>query len=365
MRRAAILRYFHLPPCLLYIVATPKLAIANARVLAFAWFTRLLLFCRVRSRSNLKRFSMKAFVIGLLFFTGVVVSAVPQKTPGLNPRDFKLSVDVDLVIFNVTVTDSKSRLVKGLSKDDFRILEAGQEQDIQFVRPEDVPATVGLVIDNSGSMRRKRSDVIEAAVAFAESSNAQDEIFIVNFNEKVFMGLPGTLPFTSDVEQLRAALANTRAEGKTALYDAVVEGLKHLETGTHQRKSLVVLSDGGDNASGQSESSVLALAEQSNATIYTINLDDPDDKDQNPKLLEQLAKLTAGEAYRVKTAGELPDVWRKIAGGISSQYTIGYVSKNRIRDGAFRPVKVIATGKDGKPLRVRARKGYFAPVANE
>jgi VWFA-related protein len=105
-------------------------------------------------------------------------------------------------------------LVKGLSKDDFRIVEDGQPQEIQFVHPEDSPATVGLLIDNSGSMRRKRSDVIEAALAFAESSNPQDEIFIVNFNERVFMGLPAGLPFTSDINQLRAALANTRAEGK-------------------------------------------------------------------------------------------------------------------------------------------------------
>ena len=132
---------------------------------------------------------------------------------------------MDLVIFNVTVTDSKGHLVKGLSKDDFRIFEDGQQQEIQFVHPEDIPATVGLVIDNSGSMRRKRSEVIGAALTFAESSNPHDELFIVNFNERVSMGLPAALPFTSDTYQLRAALANTCAEGKTALYDAVAAGL--------------------------------------------------------------------------------------------------------------------------------------------
>jgi VWFA-related protein len=250
--------------------------------------------------------------------------------------------------------------VKGLSKDDFRIIEAGQEQSIQFVRPEDIPATVGLVIDNSGSMRRKRPDVIEAAMAFAESSNPEDEIFLVNFNERVFMGLPRGVPFTSDLAQLRTALGNTRAEGKTALYDAVSSALKHLEAGTHQRKALVVISDGGDNASAERESSVLSLAEQSNATIYTIDIDDPDDKDQNPKVLQDLAKLSGGEAYRPKSLEDLPDVWRKIARGIRNQYTIAYVSKNQTHDGRFRNVKVLATGKDGKPLRVRARKGYVA-----
>src|SRR4029077_909672 len=130
------------------------------------------------------------------------------------------------------------------------VIESGQEQSIQFVRPEDIPATVDLVIDNSGSMQRKRSDVIGAALAFAEASNPQDEIFIVNFNERVFMGLPRGQAFTSDLSRLRASLENTRAEGKTALYDAVAAGLKHLERETHQRKALVVISDGGDNASG-------------------------------------------------------------------------------------------------------------------
>src|ERR1700747_949957 len=202
---------------------------------------------------------MKAFCLGLVFFLALVLPALSQKSPDSNARDFKLSVDVDLVIFNVTVTDTKGRSVKGLSKDDFRIVESGQDQTIQFVRPEDTPATVGLVIDNSGSMRRKRQDVIDAALVFAESSNPHDEIFIVNFNERVFMGLPPATPFTSDLNQLRTALANTRAEGKTALYDAVAAALKHLETGSLQRKALVIISDGGDNASGTTEGNVLAL----------------------------------------------------------------------------------------------------------
>jgi Ca-activated chloride channel family protein len=131
--------------------------------------------------------------------------------------------------------------------------------------------------------------------------------------------------------------------------------------GTHQRKALVVISDGGDNASGATESSVLALAEQSNATIYTIDIDDPDDKDQSPKALQDLAKLTAGESYRAKSLDELPAIWLKIAGGIRDQYTIGYMSKNQTHDGVFRNVKVLANGKDGKPLSVHARKGYIAP----
>jgi len=127
---------------------------------------------------------MKRLVIVLVFFIAFVATAVGQNGPDGVPNDYKVAVNVDLVIFNVTVIDTKGRLVKGLSKDDFRIVEDGQQQEIQFVRPEDIPATVGLLVDNSGSMRRKRSDVIGAALAFAESSNPQDEIFIVNFNER-------------------------------------------------------------------------------------------------------------------------------------------------------------------------------------
>lgn len=303
---------------------------------------------------------MRVFSICLVLCTALAQSATGQKAPDPGASDFKLSVNVDLVIFNVTVTDAKGRPVKGLSKDDFRIIEGGQEQTIQFVRPENTPATVGLVIDNSGSMRRKRSEVIDAALAFAESSNPQDEMFIVNFNERVFKGLPAEMPFTSDLSALRSALGNTRAEGKTALYDGVSVALKHLQTGSRQRKALVVLSDGGDNASGASQSDVLKLAAESNATIYTIAIDDPDDKDQNPKVLEDLSRLTAGESYRVKNLSEMDGIWRKIAGGIRDQYTVGYFSKNRTHDGTFRNVKVIGIGKDGKTLQVRARKGYVA-----
>jgi Ca-activated chloride channel family protein len=304
---------------------------------------------------------MNLFPLYFISAVALMQTAFGQEAPHPIPRNYQLSVDVDLVVFNVTVTDSKGRSVMGLPKENFRIIETGQEQTIQFVRSEDIPATLGLVIDNSGSMRRKRQEVIDAAMAFAQASNPQDEIFIVNFNERIFMGLPRGQEFTSDLNQLGAALANTRAEGKTALYDGVTAALKHIELGTHQRKALVVISDGGDNASGETEKNVLALAEQSNATIYTIDINDPDDKDHNPKVLQELATLSGGETYRPKNLEELPGIWRKIAGGIRNQYTLGYVSKNRTHDGLFRPVKVQATGKDGKALRVRARKGYMAP----
>jgi len=294
----------------------------------------------------------------LLLVGALSVWAAQQKSAETKGRDYTLSVDVDLVVFNATALDSKGRPVKGLSKDNFRLFEDDREQQIKFVRPEDVPATVGLVIDNSGSMRQKKSDVIEAALAFVESSNPQDEIFIVNFNERVSMGLPEGLLFTNDVDQLRNALARIHTDGKTALYDAIGVALKHLDSGTYQRKALVVLSDGGDNASASTLSDVLKMSEQSSATIYAVGIFGPDDKDKNPKVLRQLAQLSGGETYLPQRLDELNDIWRRIAGGIRNQYIIGYVSTNLKHDGTFRNVKVYATSQDGKPLRVRARRGY-------
>ncbi len=288
-----------------------------------------------------------------------------QTVPPVGNKDFKLTVDVDLVIFNVTPVDGKGRPVKGLSKDNFRIFEDAVEQSIQFVRPEDIPATVGLVIDNSGSMRQKRADVVAAAMEFAESSNPQDEIFVVNFNERVSTGLPDSLQFTNDKDQLRAALTTAKPDGKTALYDAVIAALNHLQAGTHQKRAVVVLSDGGDNASASSLEDVLRAAEHVNATVFTIGIYDPNDKDKNPNVLRQIAKLTGGQAYLPEGLDDLQEIWLKIADGIRNQYTIGYFSTNVKHDGTFREVKVSVAGKDGKPLRVRSRRGYISPTGNK
>src|SRR5262245_10341010 len=162
---------------------------------------------------------------------------------------FTLSVDVDLVIFNVTVLGDDGRPVTGLTAANFRVYEDGREEKIKIFQPEDTPATVGLVIDNSGSMTNKRRDVVNAALAFINASHPDDEMFIVNFNRKAWLALPPGTNFTTNRPELRATLAETRAEGTTALYDALGLALDHLKEGTRQRKALVLLSDGGDNSS--------------------------------------------------------------------------------------------------------------------
>jgi Ca-activated chloride channel homolog len=273
---------------------------------------------------------------------------------------FTISVDVDLVVFNVTVLGSDGRPVTGLTADNFKVYEDGREEKIKIFQPEDSPATVGLLIDNSGSMTRKKDDVIAAASAFIEASHPDDEMFIVNFNRRPWLGLPPGKLFTNDAAELRASLKQMRTEGTTALYDAMDVALRQLKQGSRQRKALVILSDGGDNASLLKLDQALKMAQQSSATIYCIGIYDPNQKDRDPNVLKKIAKITGGEAYFPKTLAELRTVWPKIAGAIRGQYTLGYVSGNLARDGVFRKVRIVATGKRGKILDVRARPGYIS-----
>lgn len=273
---------------------------------------------------------------------------------------YTISVDVELPIFNVTVLDDEGRTVSGLTIDNFKVYEDGRQETIQIFQPEDTPATVGLVIDNSGSMMRKRDDVVVASLAFVNASHPDDEMFIVDFNRRAWLALPESMPFTSNTQQLRTTLLTTGAESTTALYDALDLALNHLKKGSKQRKALVLLSDGADNASLTTFEEVLHLAEQSSATIYTIGIYDPDQKDRNPKVLRRLAKATGGEAYFPRRPADLREVWPRIAGAIRGQYTIGYRSSNPVHDGSFRKVKIVGTDKKGKVLDVRTRPGYLA-----
>ncbi len=304
----------------------------------------------------------KIVLLLLLILLPVAVTPSRAQQPAKSDKPFTVSVDVDLVIFNVTVLDKKGHLVPGLDLSKFRVYEDGKLQEVTLFHPEDIPATVGLLIDNSGSMSPKIGDVIRAASEFIQDSNPLDELFLVNFNDRVSMGLPPGIPFTSNVSEIDAALHTVHANGRTALYDAVAFGLRHLERGTLQKKALVVLSDGGDNASHITLKDLIPVAEKSSATIYTIGIYDDNDPDKNPKVLRELAKISGGEAYLPRSLYELGEVWRSIAGGIRSQYTIGYVSTNPAHDGTFRNVKVTVVDKKGKLLVSRTRSGYRAPT---
>jgi VWFA-related protein len=300
-------------------------------------------------------------VLPLILFalSGLLAASLAPGQQGPEGGKYTIAVDVDLVVFNVTVTDNKGRHISGLKASDFRIHEGNRLQAIKLFSAEEAPASLGLIIDNSGSMRERSADVARAALQFASAGNSEDEMFVVRFNEKVSLGLPPSIPFTKDLNQIRTAL-QTSPDGLTALYDALAVGIEHLKAGTRDQKALVVLSDGADNASHRRLEDVLQLAQRSSATIYTMGIYDETNLDRNPRVLRKIAELTGGRAYFPKFRNDLEQVWRDIAGEIRSQYTIGYHSSNPTRDGAFRKVQITAN-RGGRSLRVITRDGYFAP----
>jgi Ca-activated chloride channel homolog len=298
-----------------------------------------------------------------IFILTSPLAVLSQALPGApaTEKPYTVFVDVDLVLFNVTVLDDKDRLISGLTSHNFRVYEDGHEQEIRSFQTDDAPATVGLVIDNSGSMTSKRSDVSSAALEFVSSINPRDEIFVVNFNDDVSIPrFAGDLPFTANYDELRSVLLNIRSLGRTALYDAIAAAMGRLEQGKNFRKALVILSDGGDNASAADLDDIVPIMRQSAATLFTMGFYDASDKDRNPKVLRQLSELTGGESYVPRNAEELHNIWRRIGGRIRSQYTLGYVSTNPARDGLFRNVRITVVDKNGKPLKVRTRAGYVA-----
>jgi Ca-activated chloride channel homolog len=272
----------------------------------------------------------------------------------------RIAVDVNLVVLNATVRDRSGGFASGLRKEDFQVFEDGHLQTISLFRHEDVPVAVGLVVDNSSSMRSKRQDVIQAAMAFMHSSNPKDEMFVVNFNERASLGLPSEQPFSSNPVELEAALNGVPARGMTALYDAIDLGLKHLKDSACDKKVLIVVSDGGDNASHHRLDRVLDDAARSDAMIYTIGLFDEDDVDRNPGVLRRISRATGGETFLPTDPAEITPICRRIAADIRAQYTIGYSPTNAKLDNTYRTVRVTAMRPHGSRLLVRTRTGYIA-----
>jgi Ca-activated chloride channel family protein len=220
---------------------------------------------------------------------------------------------------------------------------------------------VGLVIDNSTSMVPRRDAVMAAGLTFAQSSHPRDEIFAIHFNEKVWPGLSPRQPFTSDQATLRQALERSTARGKTAMFDGLLAALRHLDRGSQPRKVLILVSDGGDNASQASFSDVLDAALRRNVVIYTICLADRDDRDAKPQVLRELAKVTGGEAFFPKSNADIGPTLDRIARDIRSSYTIGYAPPAGPSDGVKRKVEVDLQGQQYGRLAVRTRSVYIAP----
>jgi Ca-activated chloride channel family protein len=276
------------------------------------------------------------------------------------PDTYKLSVNVNLVVVDAAVRDRKGRSVSDLDERNFAIYEDGVRQSIRLFLHEDIPVAAGLVIDHSGSMRAKLPDVIAGARTFVQTSNPEDRLFVVNFNEKVMLGLSPAVGFTNRSRELEHAISTTPAEGMTALYDALIKALEQLHAGQRDKKVLLVISDGGDNASSHKLTDVLKLAAQSRTMIYTIGIFEPEDPDKNPEALRHLAAATGGEAFFPHHTSEVEATCQRIAHDIRNQYTIGYVSAAAPRPGVYRAIRVVAGGTADGKLSVRARSGYIA-----
>jgi VWFA-related protein len=293
--------------------------------------------------------------MAVLFLIGLVSNAEAQV-----PESFQISVDVNLVVLNPTVRDAKGGFVSDLREGDCQVYEDGVRQSIKVFRHEDIPVTVGLVVDHSGSMKPKLADVVTAARTFVQSSRPDDRMFVVNFNENVTArvpdtALPGNLP-----DVLARAISDMPATGKTALYDAVEEAFGRLGADGPRKQVLIVISDGGDNASAHKLAEVLETAMQSGALIYTIGIFDEDDADKNPDVLSRLSRATGGDAFFPRRNSEVVAICEGIARDIRNQYIIGYVSSNAAKPGGYRSIRLTAAAPGHDKLLVRTRSGYIA-----
>lgn len=267
----------------------------------------------------------------------------------------------ELVVVHVTVKDRRGAYVTALSREAFQVFEDGHPQRIDFFTGEGSPITVGFLLDNSGSMREGRTWVIAAVTAFAGSSDTQDEMFALAFNEHVRATLPPSMPFTSSPNVLRASLVSALSTlGLTAMHDAISNGLSHVARGSNPRRALIVVGDGGDNASATTFEQVLRKAQASNAAIYTVGVIDPLERHANPKLLKRLAVTTGGESFFPRRLDQVEEVFRKIGQDVRNSYTLGYVSSKQARDGQYRQIRVAVTDPARGALSVRTRDGYRA-----
>jgi VWFA-related protein len=272
--------------------------------------------------------------------------------------DFTIRNDVRLVLLDVSVQNHTGSFVPGLSKQDFTVLENGQPQTISVFDNQDAPVTMGILVDSSASMTPRRGSVVVAAGYLIGESNPADEVFILNFNDSVKRGLPDGVLFSDDIQQLRAALNREKPTGKTALYDAVADGLKQLEAGGRGRKTLVLVSDGGDNASMHKRAETIDLVERSAATIFTIGLFEEGATDADPGILKELAKISGGEALFPKNGDGLADACHHIAKEIRTRYTIGYVPREDKNIPPLRHIRVNVSAPGQSGLTVLTRKSY-------
>jgi Ca-activated chloride channel homolog len=295
----------------------------------------------------------------------------PQPGPAAPPPNdtFKIQqgqpirTETQITLVGASVTDPLGRLVTGLEQENFRVFEDGVEQEIVRFSSEDVPVSIGVIFDMSGSMADKIDKSRQAAVQFFRTANPHDEFFLVNFNDRAQL----ISPFTASVDDLQDRLMYTGAHGLTALFDGVYLGLSQMRGAHNTKKALLILSDGGDNHSRYSETEVRKFVREADVQIYAIGLFDPDggptpEEREGPGLLGDMTMMTGGRTFVVKNVNQLPDIATKISMELRNQYVLGYRPSQRAHDGKWRKIKVRLNPPKGlPPLTVSAKSGYFAP----
>ncbi len=268
------------------------------------------------------------------------------------------------MVLHTTVLDDRQRFAEGLKQENFRIFEDKVEQKLSLFKREDIPVSMGLVIDNSGSMRDKRARVNEAAITLVQSSNPEDEAFVVNFNDDFYLDLDKD--FTSSVTDLKEALERIDSRGSTALYDAIIGSLDHLKKGAKDKHVLLVVTDGVDNASHNSLEKTIREIQKTDTVIYTIGLLTKEEKKEakrGRKALEEISAASGGVAYFPENVEDVHTICEQVAHDIRNQYTLAYYPTNSNRDGSFRAVGVQVIPPRGRgKLSARTRNGYYAPI---
>jgi Ca-activated chloride channel homolog len=343
------------------------------------------------SRCGLKILAILALAVSLL-----IINVYPQNTqesgaqerrgrpqpeleskrtqePAKRDSGFKIGVSVDLVLIYASVSDAAGRFVSGLKKENFKLFEDGIGQEIQSFSQEDVPVSLGLLLDLSGSMKSKYSQVMKAARAFVQASNPQDQIFVIGFSDEVDL----LQDYTDDVDEITDAIDNTAPTGGTALNDAIFLGVQKAQTGTKPKKAVIVISDGQDKDSYYSIDEIVAKVKELDVQVFCIGFLDEKPKKtffrgwkntdigKSYEALQYIAEETGGKAFFPGQAEELPGIVTEIASELRSQYSISYMSSNTARDGSYRRIKVALEDKAAaENTHLRYRRGYYAPKAD-
>ncbi|MBV9771154.1 MAG: VWA domain-containing protein [Bryobacterales bacterium] len=292
----------------------------------------------------------------LLASSGLVWAQTPSQTP--SPEDPTFTVGTRLVVLPVSVLDKNGKLVTDLQQKAFKVFENGIEQPIKIFRREDVPISLGIIIDNSGSMREKRQRVENAALDLVRASNPQDEVFIVNFNEDAYLDVP----LTSDIKKMEEGVARIDSRGGTAMRDAIDMSMTYLKKEGHrQKKVLLVITDGNDNSSNISLEKLVSRAQQNEVLVYSIGLLNEEERHEArmaKRALDAITRDSGGLAFYPKGPSEVDEIALQVAHEIRNQYTIAYSPTVQQMDGSFRQIKVTVNG-PGHPV-VRTRTGYYA-----